>query len=232
MRGRRVGEAAAGVVDRLVEAHIGTSHSEIILTTQGLRQKDRDMILRDFQAAHKHLTYNVSLKLAVFQCDPPKILGLAHWDLATARRCCQDAFDLARADGPGAACHPWVDDFLRFIQHGADLAELKHLALFRARLRFIPVVETYIEARHKDVKVEGKMKHNVAASRVSSKLRAAEIERYLRDDPQSLAHLAKVFRIAENVGSLTQHAPRLPPHLAVAARAPREPGVWRFLRRP
>ena len=86
---------------------------------------------------------------------------------------------------------PLRDQFSSFVR-GSPLQQLPDLALFRARLRFIPIVETAIEGRHKDIKMEGKLKQHMNASQVSLKLRGKEIEQAIEEDTSFLHRLARV----------------------------------------
>ncbi len=56
------------------------------------------------------------------------------------------------------------DDFPVFIA-GGDLDEFSSIHKYRARARLVPVVETFIESRHKDIKVESKQKHRFGEAR-------------------------------------------------------------------
>ena len=89
MRGRRVAELAAGHVDSCLERHGAIAASEVILMTQGLQVADRDRILQDFGRARRHLEYIITLKLAIFQNLPHKVMALAHTDMDVARKSCQ-----------------------------------------------------------------------------------------------------------------------------------------------
>ena len=96
------------------------------------------------------------------------MLAIAHPKFDRAREHCRVAAAMALDSGRPSA-HPLVDalvfrpgklrsEFAAFIRDGSLLpfSELKCLASLRARLRLIPLVETYIEARHKEIKAEGK----------------------------------------------------------------------------
>ena len=58
-------------------------------------------------------------------------------------------------------------ELLRFINGDADLEGLAGLEMMRARMRFVPVVETFAESRHKDINMEGQTRYRVSPSRVS-----------------------------------------------------------------
>ena len=204
MRGRRAADVAAGEVENIMEKHAGRNIQEVLALTQGLKPADRDKILHDYGRAHKHMKYVITLKLNVFQHLPHKLMGIAHHDEAVAHACCLVCADLARvlSSDDRASQHAWVrevitgpgelhDQFRMFCFEGVALSELPQLAHFRARLRFVPIVETLIESRHKDIKVEGKQKTcNIQSSRVSMKLRAAELERAIHTDKHFLASFA------------------------------------------
>ena len=67
------------------------------------------------------------------------------------------------------------------------ISELLALQELRTRMRLIPMVETYIESRHKDIKMEGRAKHRVSAPRASLRLRGSEIERLLHSGGSAAA---------------------------------------------
>ena len=200
MRGRRVGEVAAREVDRLIEQHLSILLTDVLVFTHGLTSDTREFIMRDFEYAQKHIAYVIRLKLSSYQNNPHRVLGLAHPDVSVAKRCCREVLDLAQAQGPVDA-HPWIKtlvfaggalhtEFLRFVKSGVCLDELRCLALFRARLRLIPLVETWVESRHNGIKAEGKTRYRISPSRVSLRLRGLEIERAIEAGPDFVQILA------------------------------------------
>jgi hypothetical protein len=168
----------------------------------------------DFEKAHKHMAYIIRLKLSIFASNPHKALVIGHPDISVARRCCKEMYDAALAEGEEAA-HPWIkalvfDDrllrheFVKFVSSDSDFSSLRCLAIFRARVRLVPLVETYVESRHKDIKQEGRAKMRVSASRVSLKLRGAEIEKILEEGPEFLTALAATCSKLRSMSGLLQ----------------------------
>ena len=113
MRGRHIGEVACGHVDTLIERHSNIYTTEVLMFTQGLSAAARNRILRDFELAHKHISYVIRLKLGMFVNNPFRMLALAHPNPEIARRHCQlafaDAEEEARSREPGQDAHALVD---------------------------------------------------------------------------------------------------------------------------
>ena len=225
MRGRNVGRLAAGEVDEMVERHLAIAMSQVLMITSGLPAATRELILKDFENGHKHVAYIIRLKISVYQNNPQKVLSLGHPDIEVARKHCRVAYDLALAEGEDNA-HPWIlalvfsrsplgHEFTLFVTTEIDFGTLRLLAAFRARVRLIPVVETYIEARHKDLKQEGKSKYRVSNSRASLKLRGLEIEGELEGEAATqfftkltslCSQLRSMSGVLQNLGLATHAA--------------------------
>ena len=120
MRGRHIGEVACGHVDTIIERHLDICTTEVLMFTQGLSAVARSRILRDFELAHKHISYVIRLKLGMFANNPFRMLALAHPNPETARHHCKLAFADAeeearcregepRQPGSGQQMHALVD---------------------------------------------------------------------------------------------------------------------------
>ena len=90
------------------------------------------------------------------------------------------------------------------------------MGLLRARLRLIPLVETYVESRHKDIKAEGKTFHRISSSRVSLRLRGKEIEQQILDG-EFFASLAELCSKLRNMSGVLQGL-HLSTHSAIRSR--------------
>ena len=56
-----------------------------------VRAATRELILKDFENGHKHVSYIIRLKISVYQNNPQKVLSLGHPDIEVARKHCRVA---------------------------------------------------------------------------------------------------------------------------------------------
>ena len=189
---------------------------KVLMFTQGITvTSTRESILKDFERAHKHIAYAIRLKLSIYTNSPHKMLALGHPQIEVARRCCKDAYDLALIEGPEVAHAivealvyregPLRDEFIEFVSGHGDFSSLRCLAAFRARVRLVPLVETFVEARHKDIKMEGRAKFRVSPARASLKLRGAEIERKLEEKQLYLSELSTFCSKLRSMSGILQN---------------------------
>ena len=195
---------------------MATGLNEVLLLTAGLAEPLRQRILTDFTAARTHLVYVMDLKLALFTSTPHQLLSLAHPDLEKARLACANAYSMAVASNDrGCRLHHITEQlcfsssdlnaqFLAFIG-GASLDGCPELAQLRARWRLIPIVETFIESRHRDMKMEGKRATRTSPSGISLRLRSGEIERMIKSRPATLLELADLGGPMRSMDGLLFH---------------------------
>ena len=123
----------------------------------GFIQEDVDKVLKDFSVGRDHVTHVLQVKLACWASNPYKILGIGHYNLTVTKECgrmalalvassIRDGFDITTAHRltvlvcyPGSILH---EQLVLWCCGLRELAELPHLRRVRARVRWIPIVET------------------------------------------------------------------------------------------
>ena len=173
LAGRRAPELATGMLQTII-AELSEKHISLfsIRRNQQLSENQRSKIASDFEAGKRHLEAVLVVKLDHWKRLPWMLCGLAHHDGVKARQAalaCIAEYDKSASSvrhqhheltkkllTPGTALRKELEAFAGGDAPGQQPAELATLSQdFRvevARLRFIPVVEREIEAKHKDLK--------------------------------------------------------------------------------
>ena len=173
LAGRRAPELAAGMLQAVIA---GLSEKHISLCFLQRRRLLSEIqwckIASDFEAGKRHLEAVLVVKLDHWGRLPWMLCGLAHHDSSKAKeaaRACIAQYDKSARHvrhqhheltkkllTPGTALREELEAFAGDCAQGHEPAELETLSqdfqVEVARLRFIPVVEREIEAKHKDLK--------------------------------------------------------------------------------
>ena len=194
---------AAGAHKEIVEEFKAMAMSQVVLLTEGLDPEDRSKILLDFEKAVEYICYIIEAKLVEFDNNPLKFCGLAHHDPAVARRCAQEGLAKAQtalSEGLGETMRPltqllgtpgsplWTE-IVAFIK-GTILVELQFLPAIVARLRFIPLLERFIEGLHRYLKKGALHAPHFSGAYMDLMVRLPCIRQRLREDPSFLFDLA------------------------------------------
>jgi hypothetical protein len=96
-RGMRAAEMAAGALLDKLRILLELANSVLLLapTVATLSPVDKAIVLRDFAAARRHVTFTLTMKLGYWGQLPHVLAGLGHLDLDIARECGRRALDLA-----------------------------------------------------------------------------------------------------------------------------------------
>ena len=170
LNGLRAPEMATGEFLRVFGRFAAQSNSDLVTRVVGLPQHEKDLVLQDFAAARRFLSCTFQIKLSCWQQSPLTLCALAHQDPAEARRGVARALALydtnvAQQHTQHAlaheACSPGLlrDELLAFCV-GAELHTLPAANALAARLRFIPIVERFVESIHAKVHKHLKFTHH------------------------------------------------------------------------
>ena len=153
---------AAGGLIRLVGRWMDTALTTLLfeLAVLGLDNRERGIVLRDFDAARRHVWLTIVLKLSFWRELPWCLFALGHWSEGVARHCCRRALRMFTAQGAEANRHIITRLLLDPAQHGRRQLErfalenepldaLPFLNRMAARMLFTPVVERWIERQHR-----------------------------------------------------------------------------------
>ena len=163
---------------------------------------DRNTLMADFRRARNHVQFVIRVKLSFWQQLPWLLIGVGHHLVEVAIWCARRALALFDQAGEDAD-HHWVslmfcavgtlarEQMTLFITRQRGLFDLPHLSTLVARLRWIAVVERWIESRH------ALMKRYICAAPHSSPAHLAfmgiqpPLRLLLEARPQSIYGLAK-----------------------------------------
>ena len=164
-QGKRMPELAAGILEPLFGDVCATSMEEIMAEhAPRLDAQQWQSLLRTWDAGKLHLWTGLQVKLDFRKRLPWRLAALAHHDLTVARRIateCMAVFD-AQTPEVQALHHPRTlailghssrPAMLQFVAGAQwDSEHLASLARVVLPMKFVPVVERYIEGGHSLVK--------------------------------------------------------------------------------
>ena len=129
------------------------------IAADGCSEEDKAIIIRDFEAARRHVWFTFLVRLSFWQQLPWVLFGLGHRDIDIAIACCRRALQLFASLGDEYP-HHWVtmllcmpgslglQQLLAFVSRELPLEALPFLHRMRARFKFAPVSERWIEGTH------------------------------------------------------------------------------------
>ncbi len=208
MQGRRAPEVAMDELRGWLEEAANQRYSHLLLRYHSqLSQVERQQLAADFAQGKAHLLTVLGAKLEAWGQLPLALCGLAHHLPAKREEAAKKVLDLF-ARSPVElrdTHHPRTLEFLgargwrsevEAIAEGRPLSSMPfQMQVDVAKLKFIPIVERSMEAKHKDVKrvLQTLTRHD--APRVSMAIRSRELQVAL-GNPTSLnamvSHLASV----------------------------------------
>jgi hypothetical protein len=169
------------------------------------------VVADDFQQAKATMLFLLKLKTSYMDKLPWLFCGLAHCDEGVARVFGVKVRDAWLAD-PRREVHHRItwdlmkpgsfrNDLDKFID-GASRAQLSMTSrLAIAKFRFVPVVETTIEAKHQRTTMARKC-HHIGPVRISLANRLPALERSIRSGHIDVADLLGNFQKARNIPNL------------------------------
>lgn len=155
----------------------------------------------------------LELKMQNWCVLPWKLAALAHQDEEVAKRCAREALEAweGLSEAHREAAHRLTKVFLApgilreqlalFAVTDAPLADFDDLLSQAARLRFIPVVERSVEAKHSLAHVKGTYR-KVTPAYVSLYLRMPAFERGVKRSATALSETVDAFKAARKVRRL------------------------------
>ena len=153
----RAAEMAAGAVFDLLKVLWDVTHAELLMhpALVALENEGRFEILAEFVKARKYVFFYFKLKLSFWEQLPWQMFGLADHRIEYARACTRRVlklFDAAPSMHWLAIClceHGSIgrSQLERFIS-GTSLDALPALEFQVAKMRFVLIVERWIEGRH------------------------------------------------------------------------------------
>jgi hypothetical protein len=211
MNGLNAPELVAGKALELLQSLCDISFANLISDAAApgampLTDEDRQTLAQDIATARAHLQLELQTKLDWTQRLPWLLLALAHVHEPTARLMGRRALEEFERDPRKTAHHriTWA-----WFKPGSRLWTAFHAFIFENRsrsslpgvflnsvasARFVPIVETTIEAKHKAVAMESI--RGMGPVRVSLSNRLPLLERHVRDDPRYLLRLVECFEEA------------------------------------
>lgn len=134
------------------------THAEVILITSRLEQKDKDMIILDFERGSQHIYLIMFLKCSHWNQNPWKLLSMGHMLVATAREHCKQAYSVAQLATSDDArkeqhrvtqllCYPGTrlhQEFLLFLNGDDDFTELPQSANLRGRMQLMSIHASHV----------------------------------------------------------------------------------------
>ena len=216
MKGKRLPELASGAMDSRFEQMYQAQITDFMIEhAPFLDAESLQTLLRTWDVGKSLLWTGLQVKLDFCRRLPWRLAGVAHHDLAVARRIGKECMALFDAQGPevqalhhsrtlqilGPSMRPAL---LAFIE-GADWdsgGEVNALARAVLPFKFVPIVERYIEGAHSLV-------HRGVASSHSPPLislarRLPRLEANLAQRPEILQELLKCFDRTRHVKSIPE----------------------------
>jgi hypothetical protein len=197
MEGRRAPELAAGAL-RDMMSHLGSLKLGTLACARRRQLSDEQWreVVTDFEHGRAHMQTLLAIKLSAWDRLPWLLCGLAHHDEGVARSCAAraallfdstpaavshmhhaitSAFLSREAPGGRAPAASLRDDLDKFVGGEALVNLSPRLLSAVAKLKFIPVVERDMEAKHKDVKHVLASLTRHSAARVSLAIRGNQL---------------------------------------------------------
>lgn len=160
LAGLRGPELAAGEWKSIIDDLCQQTLCDFLATISTDDIESLETVIADFETGKKQLYAALELKLQNWQVLPWLLSGVGHYNIEVARRVaneCLKAWDRLSPDEQNKqhriakkfmASEDMKDEFIRFAQGDAEMDDLPLLHAEIARLRFVPVVERSIEAKH------------------------------------------------------------------------------------
>lgn len=196
MIGRRLPELAAGAWRGHAAATFSTHSHDLLPHCAGLSMDERTTLLADWDRARARTIAIMYVKLRYAERLPYKLAAVALADEDTARyhaTMCHDAW--RQQQGTPGATHvltrmffdettdPVLASEVRQFLNGAPRANLKRLSQEAAALKFVPLNETSIEAKHALMKTNLRSASRVSETTVSLAARLPEWRRRFEAQP-------------------------------------------------
>ena len=198
---RRCPEIAAGDLQRVFQAALGLSASQLALrldeSCPSLSTEDRGAILKDFEAGRNHLALYVLIKLNYWTKPPWCVLAMAHFRPEVALAAEQMAREsdsqhplLQELRGPlHSQVRQWRENIDAF-RDNRDPEHLKELREFLCKLRFAPHNSRYVEAEHTKIQIGLRKARHHSDAYVSLLRRQPALMEELKRNPELIEELA------------------------------------------
>lgn len=209
----------AGSHKMLLES-VSTSTLATLINNMGIDSYEYlPLIVGEFELGKQQIYGSIDMKLQCFTVLPWLLAGVGHHDKATAKRVAQEvirALQALEALGDSFVdMQPQVTkDFMMpsvlrnqlelFASGDTDLQALAELSTAVARLKFVPIVERSLEAKHGLAHVKG-VYRKVTPAYVSLHLRMPELERGIKRQPDILAETLADLESVRRVKCLAPH---------------------------
>ena len=163
LAGMRAPELANGDLMDVIRVGFDVTHADLLASRDmaAAGHSDRTFIITEFSKARKHVVFYMQLKTGCWRQLPWCLLGMADHRQEVARRAAERSLQAYATASPEARDHHLVNllcspglGALQVLQfsRSEDLANLPLLHSYIARMRFVVVVERWIESRHALVK--------------------------------------------------------------------------------
>ncbi|CAK0894046.1 unnamed protein product, partial [Prorocentrum cordatum] len=221
MRGRRAPDLAAGQHNTYLRDLVDQSLGLLLVRCHGLREQDRDFIVRGWECARTALMEVIQSKYSHWAFLPHRFCVLGAIDAGgasedTARSgllaCLQEyeALDESTRSGlwPLAArtldpSSPLRGEVVAFTEHGAPLSSLPGLRQVAGMVLGVPVAERSIEAKHRLNKLSSSRSPHAGGAFVNVHLKLPDFRRRMKADPGLLQ------RTADDLGRIRCSTERL-----------------------
>jgi hypothetical protein len=211
MGGRWAPQLAAGLIFAEIRRLLEFANNALLieLATIGLSDAERAIIMRDFEAARRHVWLTFSLKFGFWGQLPWLLFGIAHNDTIIARSCARKALQLFDAAAAGKV-HHYVTllllmpgsvgrEQLEFFARGQrDLMELPFLSRMAARFMFATVVERWVESLHRLKNMATASAPNAGIVHVAYQTAMAPIQSLVSGWPDYIEKFAVAMREVKN----------------------------------
>ena len=211
LRCMRAPELAMGAASTHLATLLRKANSEFLMNPQVLRlsEQDRAIVLRDFEAARRHLSFTFAIKLSFWSQCPWLCFGLAHHDIEQARRCARLILQYRTRIADWKREHIVIrtlllkpelrDQLIDFAQGSSSLEAFPSLEQFACRFRFGFASERWIESRHALLKKVFSNASNAGSAHIAFHSIMQPLRRMLQLSPESFINLTRCCRSTTNV---------------------------------
>jgi hypothetical protein len=205
MAGLQAPEFVCGALQDVIGRLWTIRFSDLLTVPEDMRALtsiEQQVLAEDLAAAKAHIQLNLQTKTDWRLRLPWLLIGVAHTREDTARQCARQALEAFDADPRQAAQHRiswlWLNNasplrecFQAFVDGAGRESLNPRFQSVLATMRFIPIVETTIEAKHAKVALQSQT--GLGPVRVSLSNRLPLMESRIASNPQYLAELVECF---------------------------------------